>query len=93
MKWICPICQQENQNKWSCDCGFDESKNYEKYKVIKLLSEENIQKYIDKKGDEDSFCERYVSGILISCLQRAAELGNLKAQYELGRLYYDEIVD
>lgn len=59
MKWICPVCGKENQDKWKCDCGFDESKNYEKYKVIQVLSRENIQNYISQKGNKDSLYEIY----------------------------------
>lgn len=95
MKWRCPICQKENQNKWKCDCGFDESKNYEKYKVILSLNKEKIQNYIGQKSNPNSLYEMYIKSINnapIQYLQQAAELGDLRAQYELGRLYYDEIV-
>ncbi len=34
MNWICPICQKENDENWICECGFDESKNYEKYPAL-----------------------------------------------------------
>lgn len=45
MKWTCPICQQENQDKWKCDCGFDESKNYRKYYFITKISDIEIKKH------------------------------------------------
>lgn len=52
MKWKCPICQKENQNKWKCDCGFDESKNYEKYRTILPLSKFNLENYMEGKKNK-----------------------------------------
>ena len=34
MNWTCPICGKKNEENWICECGFDESKNYEKYPTL-----------------------------------------------------------
>lgn len=34
MNWTCPICQRKNTKTFVCECGFDESKNYEKYPIL-----------------------------------------------------------
>lgn len=93
MKWKCPVCQKENEDSWKCTCGFDESRNYEKYRTIQYLSGEHIQGYIQQKGNKDNFYEMYRKNIPIEFLERAAKLGNIKAQYELGRLGYDGVIE
>lgn len=42
---------------------------------------------------QDNFYEIYKKGIPVRQLQQAAEMGNPEAQYELGRLYYDGILE
>lgn len=54
MSWICPICKTQNEKTWICTCGFDESKNYEKYPILSnisvkpqdILNEKNALKYL-----------------------------------------------
>lgn len=93
MNWKCPVCRRENENRWKCNCGFEESKNYEKYRVIMPLSEEKVKIYMNQKGDKDSFYEMYIKEIPVYYLKCAAELGNLEAQYELGKFYYDGVIE
>lgn len=42
---------------------------------------------------QDNFYETYKKSISVQQLQQAAEMGNPEAQYELGRLYYDGILE
>lgn len=42
---------------------------------------------------QDNFYEMYKKSISIQPLQESANLGNPKAQYELGRLYYDGVLE
>lgn len=42
---------------------------------------------------QDNFYEIYKKSIPVQQLQQAAELGNPEAQYELGRLYYDGVLE
>lgn len=54
MTWTCPICKTENNKTWLCTCGFDETKNYEKYptlsnlpvKMQSVLNIKNALKYL-----------------------------------------------
>ena len=39
MNWTCPICGKKNEENWICECGFDESKNYEKYPTLTKIDE------------------------------------------------------
>ncbi len=43
--------------------------------------------------EQDNFYEMYKKSISVQQLRQAAELGNPEAQYELGRLYYDGVLE
>lgn len=45
--WLCPKCNKENEDRmiFCAQCGFDESKNYEKYRVFTRLLQEQGETY------------------------------------------------
>lgn len=57
MMWLCPKCNKENEDRMTfcAQCGFDESRNYEKYRLITLLpkvhclEQKKIESEISKK--------------------------------------------
>ena len=54
--WKCPICGKMNTSGIRCDCGWNDSVNYERYPVVRELTEEETDRYIRlKSGFESGF--------------------------------------
>ena len=65
MNWTCLICGKENEENWICECGFDESKNYERYPILTKVvvkQQEIIKQQKSEKPLKISPGERVVVG-------------------------------
>ncbi|MCD8361682.1 MAG: sel1 repeat family protein [Lachnospiraceae bacterium] len=57
--WKCPACGAENNEIMICAaCGFDESRNYEAYRVISLLGEAQRLSYEHARISADVLCRK-----------------------------------
>lgn len=63
--WQCPRCKRQNENTLICvNCGFDESKNYERYLSVVLLPQKVREQaktlyYQEEEKSKDGFWEYY----------------------------------
>ncbi len=69
--------------------GYGEKAAEEIITSLTIISDWDEKDYYDK----ESLYEIYQRNILIQYLQQAAQMGNPKAQYELGKLYFDGILE
>lgn len=69
--------------------GYGEKAAEEIITSLTIISDWDEKDYYDK----ESLYEIYQRNILIGYLQQAAQMGNPKAQYELGKLYFDGILE
>lgn len=90
--WSCPVCDEENKEGLVCNgCGFDETKNYVRYRLPGRLSQAACREYKNVLIKKESYFKKGVESFknrdytTARCFfENLAEKGDALSQYWLG---------